>query len=662
MHDDTPKRFNKRPPLRETIMDMDRDLLKMLARRCNILDKMKARHGYLDPQEEKELRTAWEKQATSMSRDPRIIKQLFSLLQELQFSPKPEAGAAKDRQGFNLAPSQKPMDVKMQAPLACRRSRLFLALAAVSGSTCRMHPTLLNDATIQCIKMFNQCATSLAWEEDGTVLSRQGGGLSLPDKVIFVGDDLLNFYLLLGHYVGKVTRAKFSGESSLKLKDMATLRQFLPQLGARLSHAIPKSTGFPVRVECSGILPDTITIPANLDADAVTGFFMAAPFWEKPVTFDLSAYDKQQAAQIIEEAFSVLLESGAKVRQEGALVHFKPSAIVTPAAPQVGMDLSLVPYILAWPFAASQPTSLGGRVELEGVWPKCPISKRLGATLAQCGLYIELNASSVVAKAGGAPTEKSIDMSAIWDDGEVDMRFLPLVVACTLIPAFHGQKQCRIPQSILEAAPESVIQFLQHFNFEIIEDGILKHRVPIPKKVPVYDEPREYARFDRGEESGHNERDHDGRDHDERDHDERSYDSRSYDNRSYDERSSGDNSHGERAADSGSARGSYGAPYGASYAPEPRYVIQDDGPAIWTAPNPAWAMAFALCAFARQHIKLANPGIMTSLYPHFWQVYNALPCPADVKPKVTEPEHDKPVRRRIIAADQDGTGSGDSNN
>ncbi len=604
MHDDTTKRFNKRPPLRETIMEMDRDLLKMLARRCNILEKMKARNGYLDPKEEKELRTAWEKQSTSMSRDPRIIKQLFSLLQELQFSPKPVAGETKERQGFNLAPSQKPMDVKMQAPLACRRTRLFLALAAVSGSACRMHPTLLNDATIQCVKMFNQCATSLAWEEDGTVLARQGGGLSLPDKVIFVGDDLLNFYLLLGHYVGKVTRAKFSGESSLKLKDMSILRQFLPQLGARLSHAIPKSTGFPLRIECSGILPDTIIIPANLDADAITGLIMAAPFWDKAVSFDLSAYDKQHAENIAEEALSTLIACGAKVRQEGSLLHFTPSTISTPPSPQVGMDLSLAPYILAWPFAASQPTSLGGRVELEGIWPKCALSQRLGATLAQCGLYIELNASSVIAKASGAPTEKSIDMSAIWDDGEVDLRFLPLVVACTLIPAFHGQKHCRLPQSILEAAPESVIQFLQHFDFEIIEDGILKHRVPIPKKVPVYDEPREHTRFDGDEDD-------------------------SYDNEPY-----------ER--------------------PEPRYVIQDEGPAIWTAPSPAWAMAFALCAFARQHVKLSNPGIMTSLYPHFWQVYNALPCPADVKPKVTEPEHDKPVRRRIIAADQDGTGSGDN--
>jgi hypothetical protein len=47
----------------------------------------------------------------------------------------------------------------------------------------------------------------------------------------------------------------------------------------------------------------------------------------------------------------------------------------------------------------------------------------------------------------------------------------------------------------------------------------------------------------------------------------------------------------------------------------------------WTAPSPAWVMAYALAAFARPHLKLANPGIMTALYPRFWALYNALPEP-----------------------------------
>jgi len=47
----------------------------------------------------------------------------------------------------------------------------------------------------------------------------------------------------------------------------------------------------------------------------------------------------------------------------------------------------------------------------------------------------------------------------------------------------------------------------------------------------------------------------------------------------------------------------------------------------WTAPSPAWALAYALAAFARPRLKLANPGIMTALWPRFWVFYNSLPEP-----------------------------------
>ncbi len=584
MHDENIKRSPRRPPLRETIMDMDRDLLKMLARRCNILEKMKARHGYLDPHEEKELRTSWEKQATSMSRDPRLIQHLFSILQEIQFSPKPMPGAESNRQGFNLAPSQKPVEIQMHAPLACRRARLMLTLAAVSGSACRMFPSLLNDASIQCVKMFNQCATSLAWEEDGTILARQGGALSLPDKVIFVGDDLLNFYLLLGHYVGKVTRAKFSGESTLKLKDMNALRHFLPQLGARLSHAIPKSTGFPIRIECSGILPETIIIPENLDQDAITGFLLAAPFWEKPVTFDISAYNKGIAAHVVDEALETLISCGARVQQDGAKIHFTPTSITLPTSPSIGMDLTLAPYMLMLPFAASQTSQSGGRVELEGVWPRCSLSTRLAELMSHCGLYIEVNATSIISKSAGTPLNRPLDMSAIWNSGDLDARFIPLIVACTLISVLRGQDECRIPAAMLQDSADDILHFVQHFGFTVREDGLIH---------------AQSQHFTHTESTNMEE----------------------HSTRQYEEPSQN---------------------------------------TIWTAPTSTWAMAYALCAFARPNLKIANPGIMTHLYPNFWQIYNTLPCPANVKPKAMEPDHDKPVRRRIIAADKDGIGNGDN--
>lgn len=237
---DRDRKGPRKPPLREVVMDLDRDILKLLARRCNILDRLRGHRGQLDAAEERELRAAWEKSAGKMSRDPRLTRQMFSLFQEIEFLARPMAGEER-RPAFNLAPVQRPIALRMVAPLACRRSRLYLTLAAVAGAACHIAPSLLNDQAVECIKMFNQAGTSLAWDEDGTLRSREGGGLTLADKVIYVGEDLLNFYLILGQYVGHMSRAKFTAESSLKLADVSAMRRFLPQLGARLSNAVPKS-------------------------------------------------------------------------------------------------------------------------------------------------------------------------------------------------------------------------------------------------------------------------------------------------------------------------------------------------------------------------------------------------------------------------------------
>ncbi len=620
-------RGDKRPPLRETVMNMDKDLLKVLARRCNILGKMKAKSGHLEVREEKEIRASWEKTATQMTRDPRIIHQLFALMQEITFSAKPEEGMAK-RTGFNLAPPPLPVGIRMHAPLVSRRSRLFLAMAGASGSACRMAPSLLDDASVECIKMFNQCATSLAWDDDGTLISREGGGLSLPDKVIFVGDDILNFFLLLGHYVSQNTRAKFTGESALKKADLTSVRSFLPQLGARISNVMPNSSGFPIRLECSGILPETVDIPEDVPADFVLGLLLAAPFWENSISFDLRFHP--QAESIMEEALAILTPCKAKVRRENDILFFNPSNIKTPSTPELGMDLQFAAYILALPLAQ------GGQVQLDGLWPVCPTAEQLEKCMHFFGLITEKSTSGIHAthprvenpQGFGASTstfavQESMEAEADFapedntdpEDGftaddiltaeenfvshendpaeeilteEIsaeegfteekpmesiflpasalwqDPRFTPLLAACAYILALRHQGKKRIVLPA-EAPVESLESFFNHLGFEYVEDGF------------TLDVSRQ----------------------------------------------------------------------------------RRDPATVWTAPTPAWALAFALAAAAKPHIKLSNPGIMTNLYPQFWNLYNALPS-FDIKKNVTEQKNDKPVRRRIIAADQERTGNGDS--
>ncbi len=647
------KRPMKRPPLRETIMNMDKDLLKMLARRCNILDRMRSKAGQMAPKEEKELRASWEKAATQMTRDPRIIHQLFALMQEIIFSAKPEEGQAK-RTGFNLAPPQLPVDISMFAPLASRRSRLFLALAGASGSACTMGPSLLDDATIECIKMFNQCATSLAWDDQGTLISRQGGGLSLPDKVIYVGDDIFNFFLLLGHYVSKNTRAKFTGEASLKEADLTAVRSFLPQLGARLSNVMPNGSGFPIRLECSGIFEDRISIPADIPADMVLGLFMAAPFWDQAISFEMRA--RQDAEAIMEEALSVLEVCGAQIRREGSLVHFVPCPIKTPAEPELGMDLQLAAYLL------TLPLTLGGKIQLKGSWPECAPAKDIENLWTQLGLHIEQDGESICTshaplepivwrvKARSAAEKATAEDSSMQitegfspdenvSDAAQSEATLPEDMTSEAVTSEEmpetsvATEEATAEEAVAEdvvTAPEISEEVREEIGAEM-EEVILEHLslptlaiyqdtrftpllatcaylaavrkkyVILPKDAPLQDM-----------ESFFN---HLGYDYSEDD--------------------------GE----------------GSALVPSTEY---HDPQAVWTAPTPAWALAYALCAAAHPHIKLSNPGIMTTLYPQFWNLYNALPS-FDIKKNVTENKHDKPVRRRIIAADQEGIGSGDSN-
>lgn len=536
----------RQPPIRESIISLDKDILRLLARRSGMLDRLSARKGHIDPREEKELRAAWEKHAGRMSRDIRLTRQMFSLLQEIEFLPRPAEGEER-RPAFNLAPVRRPVDVRMSAPLAGRRSRLYLTLAAVAGAACHISPSLLGDPDVEFVKMFNQAGTSLAWDEDGTLRAREGGGLTLADKVIYVGDDALNFHLLLGQYVGHPSRAKFTGESGLKLADLSALRQFLPQLGVRLVNAVPKSDGLPVRIECSGVLPDVVAVPASLSVDAVTGLLMGAPFWQRPAAFNLDAHP--QAQDIIHEAVDVLRQCAADVSVQGTLVRVAPSTLQVPLTPPLGMDLALAASLLALPAAA------GGQVRLEGRWPQCAVAQGLQTLLQQAGTTLRIQDEAVIAESA-APAGGTLDASAL------PPRFAPLALACAALSALRG-KPARLPLLPAGVNSTETESFLQHIGLEADEGGALRH------------------------------------------------------------------------------------------AEQPQDT--DNG---WAAPSPAWGMALALTAFARPGIKLANPGVMTALYPAFWSLYNALPCP-ELK-KVVEPAHEKPVRRRIIAADAEGTGSGDS--
>lgn len=144
----------RKRPLRDTVCDIDADIINLIMRRHNMLTRMAGRKKNPGSQDEKMIREDWEARVAKVSGDPRLSGLFFSLMEEASFFPKPAEGAVK-RQAFGLSPRQEPVSIDMKAPLACRFTRSLLALAAASGQPFSLGPTLMNTPVYDCMQAFN---------------------------------------------------------------------------------------------------------------------------------------------------------------------------------------------------------------------------------------------------------------------------------------------------------------------------------------------------------------------------------------------------------------------------------------------------------------------------------------------------------------------------
>ena len=542
-----------RKSLRESVCEIDRDILRLLMRRHNLLRRMHTAKGHLDPAEEKFLREAWEAAASRVSRDPRLSSRLFTLMQEVEFLPRPEDEPADKRPAINLAPATAPVNLAMRAPLACRDTRAWLYLAAAAGRPLRLEPCLMNDPIVDCVKMLNQLGAALTRENDG-VSVMTAAPLAAPDKVVHVGCSAWNFYLALGHYLGRPSRAKFVGDADLRLADFSVARRFAGQMGARLIQAVPKSDGLPVRLECSGVLPDVVRLPADAPVELAEGILLAAPFYAQPLRLNLA--DMTARAVVFARTLPILEQAGADVLREGDSIRVTPGLSALPERPRLPVEAELALLLLAL------APSLGGTVRLEGVWPQTPAAlagwellRRAGcAPRAETGEKpaIELTLSSPLDMPAGGITLPD-DFPAEW---------LPLPLALLAQTALrHGSAP--LPPEWFARAGEEFRTDMASFCTALhlcVEDGVLR---------PQNDEESAQAVTGRG----------------------------------------------------------------------------------WNAPTPVWALALALAACARdkRQVRLGNPGVITTLYPAFWTLYNGLPAPKmEREPAPAAPAQRQ--RRRIITS------------
>ncbi len=372
--DHIPRRNENLAPLYE----IDEDILNLVIRRARLLARLPENNS-----REKELRTRWEEKAAKVSRDPRLIRQMFALLQEVDIAPGDlETGA------FNLAPSSAPIAANLKLPGSDRQTRLISALAAGAGAPLEIQNALISTALVEGIKIFNQMGASLRWEEFPSpyVRSSEAGGIAglskggqlrpMLDKVIHAGSDALNLYLALFLATTRPSRLKIMGESSLRFLDLTAVRHFLPVIGSRMSNVVPGQDGLPARLEASAILPKKVEVPANLPDDAVTAFLISLLFWDAPVSVNLAGHP--HASALIDEAMKLFAVCGCGIVRSGASLSFMPAKLRFPEKLDPDMELSLAFTLLAIPGLC------GGNTCLTGRWPEAdPLAAPAASLLEQ---------------------------------------------------------------------------------------------------------------------------------------------------------------------------------------------------------------------------------------------------------------------------------------
>jgi len=441
-----------RPPHKEAglgpVRDLDEDILRLVARRAKLLSKMPETGKAA---RERELRTHWEEQACRLSRDPRLIRQLFALLQEVEIADEDLAGNA-----FNLAPSAQPVDIDLALPSSCRQNRIFVTLAAASGQPLTLDGIVLNAPLVECVKAMNQAGATLRWEEfpepvitasGGTGIS--GAGHPVLDRVIHVGDNAFTLYLLLFQLVTRQTRVKIIGDSTLRFLNLTAVRHFMPALGCRLSAMVPGQDGLPVRLESSALLPESVNVPADLPPDAVTALLLAAPFWDKNVTFNLDVHAKGRA--ILDEISVYFNQCGCAFTRSGLHLTVTPGSISLPTAPAPEMTPPLAYALLALPALS------GGRTILRGNWPSTFPGNDAAKSLLASAVKLTIKDGLCESR----PLEKPASQ---WDFSALPANLLGLGLAL-FVRAAAAQAAPELPPLPQDTAMDMIDDFLLHLGF-----------------------------------------------------------------------------------------------------------------------------------------------------------------------------------------------------
>jgi len=451
----------------EEISELDLELLKLLARRSKLLKKTRRRKkegaGTDSISNEKKIRLAWEEAASKFSKDPRLAHQMFTLIQDIEFLSRDDA---EDQSSFGLAPNTQPVNIDITGPAALQPTQIWIALAAANGVECNFNGISTAHPVSDIVKALNQAGARLAWKGND-LFCKESSSLEFADKVIFAGNSEFNFFLLALQAAANHGTLKLTGGSILKDADLSAFRNFLPQLGARIAHVVPRSNGLPVRLECSGVIPDAIVVPENLSEEAVTATLVAATSWGMKVTLDLSRNETATAA--LATVAPIFESAGIEYVLEGTECTILQEEPDFPMYPAITMDPSISASILAYPGFA------GGKVVLRGTWPKDTAeSDAVVAMLKSVGLGVSIKPDSItVGRKEQLHTTDPVNMH------NLPACYFPLAMALTCIKAAATKSPVELPAAPAAASIEVIESFAAQANM-LLDDNKVHPNADVP--------------------------------------------------------------------------------------------------------------------------------------------------------------------------------------
>ena len=425
------------------LIELDRDLMKLLVRRATLVSRIRGGRDHAATpaaiQAEKAVRVAWETGAPAFSKDPRFVRQLFSLLQDIKVLTREQAEASGV---FNLAPAQKPVSGSATGPTSTRAAQMRIALAACLGLPLTLEPAMLSAPLLDCIKAFSQAGASISHDfgGKGRIALAAGKPASFADASVFAGEDLFTLHLIALLAASNPGVCRLTGGARLKEADLSPLRNLLPLFGARLAHIVPHSKGLPANLECSGQLPPLVVVPAETTFEALCALLLAPLAWNAPITLNLAAVPAGIATAALAEVRPLHREAGADVETHGPHLVYTPGPLSPPEHPVLPLDPALSAYLLALPLFA------GGSAVLSGPWPdRMPEAAQAEQLLAWAGLELSREENRIAAALSDAEHAPPLQL------GDLAPELGPLYLALCV----RGlQKDARNESPVPELFPE----------------------------------------------------------------------------------------------------------------------------------------------------------------------------------------------------------------